>query len=186
MRRLIYGINITLDGCCDHTKMNGSEELHDYYATLLAGAGVLLYGRKTYQLMVPFWPDMAKNKSGDTDSMNAFARAFDAVDQIVVFSKTLEQPLGGKTRVLRDNLREEILLLKQQEGKDILLGGVAFPSQLIALNLVDEYHILVQPIVAGAGRRLLSELNLPENIPLQFLDSIVFKSGSVLLRYSRL
>jgi len=66
MRKLIFGINLTLDGCCDHTKVSGDDELHEYYARFLRRVDTLLYGRKTYELMVPFWPDMAKNRSGHT------------------------------------------------------------------------------------------------------------------------
>jgi len=72
--------------------------------------------------------------------------------------------------------------LKQEEGKDILTGGVDIPSQLIELGLVDEYHFVVHPIVAGAGRRL-DEISLPEKLQLQLVDSKIFKSGFVALRY---
>jgi dihydrofolate reductase len=94
MRNLIFAINMTLDGCCDHTKVTGDEEIHNYFADLLRDADVLLYGRKTYQLMVPFWPDTAKKNSGPTKSMNDFAQAFVAVDKIVVFSRSLEKAEG--------------------------------------------------------------------------------------------
>ena len=83
-------INVTLDGCCDHTKAISDEEVHYYFADLLRDSDTLVYGRKTYQLMVPFWPDMAKSQAGPTASFNDFAQAFDAVDRIVVFSRTLE------------------------------------------------------------------------------------------------
>ena len=101
MRNLIFGINITLDGCCDHSKVIADEELHDYYADLLRDADVLVYGRKTYQLMVPFWPDVAKNHSGPTNAMKEFARAFDSVGKIVVFSKSLNRAEGKNTRIVR-------------------------------------------------------------------------------------
>lgn len=60
MRKVIYGINLTTDGCCDHTKFNGSEEIQDYFAELMKEADLIVYGRKTYQLMVPYWPEIAK------------------------------------------------------------------------------------------------------------------------------
>src|SRR5262245_14898900 len=80
MRNLIYGINLTVDGCCDHTKLIADDEIHEYYAHLMRDVDVLIFGRKTYQLMVPFWPDVAKNHSGQTKAMNEFAQAFDAVN----------------------------------------------------------------------------------------------------------
>src|SRR5262249_41116876 len=85
MRKIIYGINITLDGCCDHMKMIPDDEVHQHFARLLDGAGLLVYGRKTYELMVPFWPDVAKNQSMD-EAGNEFARVFDALPK-VVFSR---------------------------------------------------------------------------------------------------
>ena len=63
MRNVIYAINITLDGCCDHTKQVADEELLEHYTQLLRDADLLVYGRKTYQLMVPYWPDVAKDQS---------------------------------------------------------------------------------------------------------------------------
>lgn len=58
MRKLIFGINLTIDGCCDHTKMSGSVEIHEYFTSLMRDVDLLVYGRKTYELMVPFWPDV--------------------------------------------------------------------------------------------------------------------------------
>ena len=149
MRKLIFGINLTIDGCCDHTKGISDEEIHEYFAQLMQDADTLVYGRKTYGLMVPFWPDLAKSQSGPTRSINEFAKAFDAVDKIVVFSRTLQRVEGDKTRIVRSNLREEILKLKQEPGGNILTGGVDIPSQLIELGLVDEYYFVIQPILNG-------------------------------------
>jgi len=183
MRKVIFGINITLDGCCDHTKVIGDEEVHEYFANLLRDVDVLVYGRKTYQLMVPFWPDMAKNNSGTTKAMNEFAQAFDSVNQIVVISKSLDKVEGKNTRIVHTNLKDEILKLKQEPGKNISIGGVDVPSQLIQLGLVDEYHFVVQPIVAGEGRRLLESTFLAEILQLKLVESKFFNSGSVALRY---
>ena len=182
MRKLIFGINITLDGCCDHTKVIGDEELHDYFTHLLQDADVLVYGRKTYELMVPYWPDVARNRSGPNRAMNDFAQAFDAVGKIVVFSRSLDKA-GRNTTIVRSNVRDEILKLKQEPGKSILLGGVDLASQIIELGLVDEYRFVVQPIVAGEGRRLLEGVNLQEAFHLKLVESQVFKSGCVALRY---
>ncbi len=183
MRKLIFGINLTIDGCCDHTKGDAGEEVHEYFARLMRDADTLVYGRKTYQLMVPYWPDIAKNHSGPTKSINHFADAFASVDKIVVCSRTLDKVEGKNTSIIRENLKEEILKLKQQPGGNISTGGVDIPSQLIALGLVDEFHIVVQPIMAGAGRRFLDDTNLPEKLQLKLVESKVFKSGCIALRY---
>jgi len=182
MRKLIYAINITLDGCCDHTKLSGYEEIYEYYTHLMRDVDLLVYGRKTYQLMVPFWPDVAKNQSGQTRAMNEFAQAFDSND-IVVFSESLDTAEGENTRIVRSNLQDEILNLKQQPGKNILTGGVSIPSQLIELGLVDEYSFVVQPILVGEGRRLLEDVRLPEKLQVKLVESKTFKSGCVALRY---
>ena len=180
MRNLIFAINISLDGCVDHTKGVADDETHEYFTELLREVDLLVYGRKTYQLMVPFWPEVAKNQSM-TKALNEFAKAFDSVSKIV-FSRTLDSAEDKNTRVVRTDLHDEILKLKQEEGKDILTGGVSIPSQLIELGLVDEYRFVVGPIVAGDGRRLLEGVSL-ERLQLKLVESKIFKSGCVALRY---
>jgi dihydrofolate reductase len=181
VRNLIYAINITLDGCCDHTKTIADEKLLEYYTQLLREADLLVYGRKTYQLMVPYWPDVVKDPS-TTKAEKEFARTFDSSNK-VVFSRSLDSVEDRNTRIVRTNLRDEILKLKQEQGKDILVGGVNIPSQLIELGLVDEYRFVLQPIVAGEGRRLLEGVNLPEKLRLKLVESKPFKSGCVALHY---
>ena len=154
MRNVIYAINLTLDGCCDHTKFNPADDLLEHYTRLLRDdTDLLVYGRKTYQLMVPYWPDIAKSQS-ETKGDIEFAQAFVSKKK-VVFSRSLASAEDGNTRIVRTNLHDEILKLKQEPGKDILVGGVDIPSQLIELGLVDEYRFVVTPIIAGEGRRLL-------------------------------
>jgi dihydrofolate reductase len=181
MRNVIFAINITLDGCCDHTKQVADDESHEYFTHLLREVDLLVFGRKTYQLMVPFWPDVAKNQSM-TKASNEFARTFDSIEKIV-FSRSLDGAEDKNTRIVRTNLRDEILRLKQEPGKNILVGGVDIPSQLIELGLVDEYRFVVGPIVAGEGRRLLAGVSLRESLQLKLLESKIFKSGCVALRY---
>ncbi|HVM76151.1 MAG TPA: dihydrofolate reductase family protein [Candidatus Saccharimonadales bacterium] len=184
MRKLIYAINLTLDGCCDHTKMTPSEELLEYYTQLLRDAD-LVYGRKTFQLMVPYWPDVAKDPSASRDDRD-FAQAFESANKIV-FSRSLDDAEAKKgdknARVVRTNLRDEILKLKQAPGKNIVAGGVDIPSQLVTLGLVDEFHFVVHPVLAGGGRRLLEGASLPEKLQLKLVESKVLKSGAIALRY---
>ena len=181
MRNVIYAINITLDGCCDHTKQFVDEEQLEYFTHLTREAGLQVFGRKTYQLMVPYWPEVLKNQS-ETKADTRFAQAFVSINK-VVFSRTLDNAEDKNTRIVRTNLRDEILKLKQEQGKNILVGGVDIPSQLIELGLVDEYRFVVGPIVAGEGRRLLDGVSLQERLQLKFVESKVFKSGCVALRY---
>jgi dihydrofolate reductase len=182
MRNVIFAINITLDGCVDHTRFNPAEDLLEHYTRLLRDdAGVLVYGRKTYQLMVPYWPDIAKSQS-ETKADIEFAQIFVSKKK-VVFSRSLASAEDGNTRIVRTNLHDEILKLKQEPGKDILVGGVDIPSQLIELGLVDEYRFVVAPIFAGEGRRLLQGVSLRERLQLKLVESKIFESGSVALRY---
>ena len=183
MRKLIYGINISLDGCCDHTKFSGGNEIHDYFRELLEDVDLLIYGRKTYELMVPFWPEVAVKQSLN-DSANAFAKVFAGLQRIVV-SKTLEGIDDPQTTLIRDNLKEEVLRLKQQPGKAISTGGIELPARLIELGLVDEFHILIHPVIVGQGRRLFSEMLLPENLGLTLTASEKL-TGCLALKYERI
>jgi dihydrofolate reductase len=181
MRNVIFAINITLDGCCDHTKMIGDEEIHEHFTRLMRDVDLLVFGRKTYQLMVPFWPDVAGTHS-QTKAMNEFADTFDSINKIV-FSQSLDRAEDKNTRIARTKPQDEIRKLKQEQGKSILTGGVAIPSQLIEGGLIDEYHFVVQPIVAGEGRRVCDGISLQEKLQLKLVESKIFKSGCVALRY---
>jgi dihydrofolate reductase len=181
MRNVIFAINITLDGCCDHTKQVADDETHEYFTHLLREVDLLVFGRITYQLMVPFWPEVAKSQSM-SKAENQFARAFDSMNK-VVFSRSLDNAEDRNTRIVRKDVQGEILKLKQEQGKNILVGGVSVPSQLIELGLVDEYRFVVGPIVAGEGRRLLEGVGLRERLQLKLVESKTFKSGCVALRY---
>ena len=178
MRKLIFAINTTLDGCVDHTKFFPHEETMDFFMRLVGDTDIFLYGRKTYELMVPYWPDAAKE-----DPSDEFAQAFDAVEKFVVFSRSLDSSEGEKTRIFRTNLHDEIIKLKQEPGKNIMTGGVTIPSQLAELGLIDEYIFLVHPEVVGEGRRVFEGINLQEKLQLKLVESKTFKSGCVALRY---
>jgi dihydrofolate reductase len=180
MRKVVYAINITLDGCCEHTKMSCGDEILEHFTQVMQDADLLVYGRKTYQLMVPYWPDAARDQSA-TKMTREFAQRFDSIPKIV-FSHSLDS-VEGNTRIVRTRLQDEILKLKQEPGKNILVGGVSIPSQLTELGLVDEYHFVVHPIVAGEGRRLLEGVSLQERFQLKLVESKILKSGSVALRY---
>ncbi len=180
MRNVIFAINTTLDGCCDHTKTIADEELLEYHMHLMRDVDLLVFGRKTYQLMVPYWPDVAKDPS-ETKASIEFARTFDSINKLV-FSRSLDSA-EGNTRIVRTNLHDEMLKLKQERGKNILVGGVSVPSQLIELGLIDEYRFVVQPIIVGEGRRLMEGVSLPEKLQLKLVESKIFKSGCVALRY---
>jgi dihydrofolate reductase len=181
MRKLIYAINLTLDGGCDHTNGAPDEEMFEYHTHLVRDADLLVFGRKTYQLMVPYWPDVAKDPS-ETKEDREFAETFVSKKK-VVFSRSLESAEDKNATLVRTNLQDEIVRLKREQGNYILVGGVDIPSQLIALGLVDEYRFVIMPIIAGAGKRLMEGISLQEKLRLKLVESKIYKSGFVALHY---
>ena len=183
MRKVVFAINTTADGYCSHTDGIADEELHKYFTRLLRNASLILFGRTTYELMVPYWPDVARNQS-ESEATNEFARVFDSLD-MVVFSTTLKHVEGNNTRLVRANVAEELLALKQQPGKDIAVGSLSIASQLSARGLIDEYYFVVHPVIAGKGPRLFETVKPQERLLLDFIGSDTFQSGVVALHYRK-
>lgn len=180
MRTVTFGMNISLDGCCDHTLFNPSEEVHDYFTQMLNEVDLIVYGRIMYELMFPYWSDVAKNQSG-TDDENRFAERLTAIDKVVM-SRTLDK-VEENTRIVRSNPTEELFKLKQQRGKKISVDSVSLLPELITAGLIDEFHLVVHPVMVGKGRQLIDGGSLQETLTLKLVDTIVFKSGSVALHY---
>lgn len=178
MRNVVFTINMSIDGCCGHESVIADDELHEYHAGLLMESGVEILGRKTYELMYPYWHEVAVNQS-DSPIINQFARVFDEMRKIV-FSTTLKSADWNNTTLLRANLQEEVLKLKQEPGKNISIGGLQIASQLAQAGLIDEYRFLVQPVVAGKGPRLFESVN---NLALELIGSKTFRSGIIELHY---
>ncbi len=183
MRKVVFAINSTADGYCGHTDMIPDEEVGEYFTRLLRATGLIVFGRTTYQLMVPYWPDVARNPS-ESEADRAFGRLFDSLDK-VVFSTTLKQVEGNNTRLVRGNALEEVAALKQQPGKDIFVGSLRIASQLSERGLIDEYHFAMYPVVAGKGPRLFETVKLKERLLLDLVGSRTFHSGVVALHYRR-
>jgi len=180
MRKLIAAMNMTLDGFCDHTAMIADDEIHQHYSELLGSAGILLYGRITYQLM-EYWPTLIKNPYGNK-SMDEFAVIMDNIPK-VVFSHTLKSVEWKTARLAKRDLKEEVLELRQQPGKDILVGSPSLIVALSQLDLIDEYQLGVQPIVLGSGLPLFK--NIRDRIDLKLLKTKSFGCGAVMLYYER-
>jgi dihydrofolate reductase len=180
MRSVVFAINITIDGYCGHETGIVDDELHEYFTGLLRDSGVEIFGRNTYHLMYPYWHDVAVNQS-ETKVTNEFARTFDSIPKIV-FSTTLKSVEWNNTTLLHSNLREEIMKLKQQPGKNISIGGLNIASQVEQWNLIDEYYFVVHPIIAGKGPRLFKSGN---NLPLKLVGAKTFRSGVVALHYKK-
>lgn len=183
MRTVTFGMNISLDGYCDHTSFNPSEDLHDYFTKMMDDVDLLFFGRVMYQLMFPYWADVAKNQSGSPDE-NRFAERLTAINKVVV-SRSLDN-LEDNTRIVKSNPSEELLKLKQQPGKKISVDSVSMLPELIAAGLIDEFHLVVHPVFVGKGRRLIDTDNFQEKLNLKLVDTIIFKSGCVALHYVKL
>jgi dihydrofolate reductase len=148
VRSVIAAINMTLDGNCDHTAGIPDEEIHQHYTELLEQGDAILYGRTTYQLM-EFWRTFLEIPS-EEKSMNDFAIAIDRIPKIV-FSNTLKNVDWKSAILARRDLKDEVLELKQQVGKDIVIGSRSLIIQLLNLNLIDEFQLCIYPVVAGKG-----------------------------------
>lgn len=184
MKKLIAAINMTLDGFCDHTAVTASEELHQHYTDLLNNADTIIYGRKTYQLMESYWPSLVKNPTGDKH-MDEFAAAMDHISKIV-FSHTLNNAdptiAGWKTaRLAHRDIKEEVSELRQQEGKDILVGSPSLIVTCMNLNLIDELQLCVHTVIAGKGLPLFKNIN--GSSILRLLKTKAFRSGPIIHYY---
>ncbi|HEY5748592.1 MAG TPA: dihydrofolate reductase family protein [Chryseolinea sp.] len=180
MGKLVATMNMTLDGFCDHTAMIADVELHQHYTELLRSAGAILYGRITYQLMEGYWPTVVKKPTG-TKATDEFAVAIQDIPKIV-FSRTLKNVGWENAKLAESGLKEEVLELKQQAGKDILVGSPSLIAALAKLDLFDEYQLCVHPVIAGSGLPLFR--NISERIVLKLVKSKAFKSsGSMTLYY---
>ena len=179
MRKLIAAINMTLDGFCDHTAMIADDEIHQHYNELLSNADTLIYGRITYQLMESYWPSVVKNPTGNKP-MDEFAVLIDNISKIV-FSRTLKNVDWKNTKLKKEVIKEEILELKQQAGKNILVGSPSLIVALTQLDLIDEYQLGVQPIILGSGLPLFK--NIKDRIDLKLLKTKTFGCGAVTLYY---
>jgi dihydrofolate reductase len=182
MRKVIFGINNTIDGIADHTKGIADDELHDFFTNLLNGVDVVLMGRKTYQLMKNFWP-VAYDNPHSTKSMLRFADKYNPMKKIV-FSKTITEVNWENSQLANKDLPRMVSELKKQKGKNILAGSISIAAQLLKLNLIDEFWFVVQPIIAGKGKQLFDDLNERRN--LKFIDFKQFNSGVVALHYQKL
>jgi len=178
MRKLIAAMNMTLDGFCDHTAMIADDEIHQHYTDLLRNADTIIHGRITYQLM-EYWRSVVENPTGNK-AMDEFAVTIDNIQKIV-YSRTLESVDWKNTELKREIVKDEILQLKQQAGKSILVGS---PSLIVAfgqLDLIDEYQLGIHPTVLGTGLPLFK--NVTDRIDLKLLKAKTFGCGAVALYY---
>jgi dihydrofolate reductase len=178
MRKVIAAFNMTLDGVCDHTTGVADEGLHKHYAELIDNGGVILYGRTTYQLM-QFWQELAKKPSGEK-SMDDFATSINNIPKLV-FSNTLKDTGWDSAKLASKSLVDEVSGLKQQPGKNILVGSRSLIIQLLNSKLIDEFQLCIHPVIEGKGLRLFDQIT--DQIMLKLIQTKSLASGATVFYY---
>jgi dihydrofolate reductase len=178
MRKLIMFNMVSLDGYFeapgrDITWHKTDEEFNSFAIEQVNNIDTIIFGRVTYELMVSYWPTAAASKD-DT----AVAALMNAKPKIVV-STTLKAAEWNNTRLIKRNVEEEMKGLKQREGSDLIIfGSGELCSSLTRAGLIDEYRIIICPLVLGAGTPLFRD-----SVSLSLKSSRAFKNGNILLTY---
>jgi dihydrofolate reductase len=184
MGKLIVFNHVSLDGYFvdGNNSMNWAKTRKDdaewnaFVEQNASGNGPLLFGRKTYELMLQYWPTpMAKqHDAAIADRMNTLPK--------VVFSKTLNDASWNNTRLVKSDLAGEVRRMKQETGDGMaILGSGTLVAQLADVGLIDEYHVVVNPVVLGKGRTMLE--GVKEKLPLKPTKTRTFGNGCVYLVY---
>jgi dihydrofolate reductase len=194
MRKVILSMQMTLDGFStgpndemDYLPPFNDErmwkDLHDEMWRNLASVDTFILGRRTYQIWEKYWPVSASNPQS-TENDKRFSRYADETQKIVI-SSTLDRVDWKNTMLIKDNIAEEIQKLKQQPGKNMVVAGGATVAQTFArLGLIDEYKLVVHPMILGRGKLLLKDVD--ERQKLKLVETRTFNTGAVGLSYERI
>ena len=181
MRKVVFFNLISLDGYFegpgrDINWHHVDEEFNEFAIQQTGEFGALLFGRVTYELMAGYWPTEAANRDDPE-----IARLMNSLPKIV-FSNTLDNAEWENTKLVRDNIVEEVTTLKEQPGKDIaIFGSSDLALTFIDLGLIDEFRIMINPVVLGGGKPILQ--GIKSKLELNLLKVKTFQSGNVLLYY---
>jgi dihydrofolate reductase len=185
MRKLIYAMNVSLDGYIaapgdDIGWSVPSEELHQWFNDHMRASGMSLYGRKLWELMSDFWPT-ANEQPGVTPVELEFARNWQDTPR-VVFSSTLES-VGSNARLVRTDAVAEITRLKAEDGAPMEIGGATLAGAAMRAGLIDEYQVVSHPVLVGGGTPFFSALD--SWVELNLVETRTFPDGVVLTRYEK-
>ena len=177
MRKIIVSEFITLDGIMESNEKwqfpYFSDDLAEFSTKQILALDAILLGRVTYEIFASSWPSRTNNEFGIADKLNSVPK--------FVVSSTLEKVKWNNSTLIKENIAQKISNLKQQPGGDIgITGSATLIQSLIPYNFIDEYRLLVHPIVLGSGKRLFSEAS---NMTLKLVETKMFSSGVVLLSY---
>jgi dihydrofolate reductase len=184
MGKLIYLMNVSLDGFVetpDHGLdwANVDDELHAWFNDQMRGVDASLYGRRLYEVMAAYWPT-GESDPASTEVTREFARLWNATPRIV-FSNSLES-VDFNSRLATGDVGEELAAIKAEFDGDLEVGGPTLAAQFIERGLVDEYHLVIHPVVLGSGTPFFPRLERP--IGLKLIDTRVFGSGVVYQGYA--
>ena len=185
MRKIIWTMGVSVDGYMEGPNREidwhmVDDELHRHMNAWIGAASLFLEGRVTYELMAEFWPTADEDPAA-TATIVEFARIWRDMPK-VVYSRTLERA-DWNAAVVHDVVPAEVLTLKAQTGRDLVLGGADLGAEFARHDLIDEYRLYVHPVVIGEGRPMLRPSDA--KVPLRLLETHVFGNGVVMLRYQR-
>jgi len=178
MGEVVWGINCTLDGRCGHEDGIADDELHREAAAAFEGFDALLMGRKTFDLMFPYWATVAADQS-DTPTLNAFAIAITEIPK-VVFSRTLDRA-DWNTRVVNSSPVDEVRRLRDEGARLSLGASPALAGELRRSGLIDRLHFTLHPVVAGRGPMLFGD---DEAIAMTLDSAVPLGAGQIVLDYT--
>lgn len=181
MGLVTFGLNVTLDGCIDHTQGIADDELHDYWTQLMDQHGAILFGRNTYELMEAAWPAVARDEHAPR-AMREWALKLEAKTKYVVSGSRRDFPWQNTIRVEGD-LGAAVSALKARTDKGILVGAPTLAAALEELRLIDEYRIVIHPVISGHGPTLFQGLSSARH--LELLSTRGFRSGVQALHFRR-
>jgi dihydrofolate reductase len=181
MGLLTFGLNVTLDGCCDHRAGIADDELHDYWTQLMDAAGAMLWGRVTYEMMESAWPGVARDEEAPR-ATREWARKLEAKPKYVVSATRRDFPWNNTFRV-EGELHEAVQQLKRKTPQGVLVGSPALSAALEPLGLIDEYRLVLHPVLAGRGPTLFQ--GLEPSRQLELVSTKPLKSGALALHYRR-
>ncbi len=181
MGLLTFALNVTLDGCCDHREGVPDEEMLRYWTRAMDSTGAMLFGRTTYELMESAWPQMARDPEA-APSDRAWARKLAAKLKYVVSTTRRDFPWSN-THHVRGDLARAVRAIKKATPRGVMVGSPMLSAELLRLGLVDEYRLLVHPVVAGHGPYLFA--GLKASLRLELVASKRLKSGILALHYRR-
>jgi len=183
--RLIYAMNVSLDGFINDARgsldwSNVDDELHSWFNEHERAASATIYGRRLYQTMSDYWP-FALDDPDANDVMRDYARVWQPMPKIV-FSQTL-QSVDWNSQLIAEDVMAHVDRLKRELDGDVHVGGATIAAPLVQAGLVDEYVLIVHPVLVGGGTPFFPVLEEP--IPLRLVETRSFSGGQHLLRYVR-